>query len=98
VQYVAGIAVCCIMSWVMARCSSVSQCAAALCDVVQSSRREACCREPQRVEARRGTLQRATSMGVAAKKGKKDKRVVVAGSQVAQGVTEWCQKFRCVMV
>ena len=41
---------------------------------------------------------KVTSMDVAAKKENKDKKVVVACSTVAQGVEEWCQMFRCVIV
>jgi len=32
------------------------------------------------------------------KKKEQDKKVVVACSKMAQGVTEWCQMFRCVIV
>ena len=36
--------------------------------------------------------------GCCSKKKNQDKKVVVACSKVAQGVEEWCQMFRCVIV
>ena len=74
-------------------CCSVCRCIATRrVSSWQSSRQEACCRAPQRVEAC-CTLQRATSMDVAAKKKNKDKKVVVTCSKLAQGVKEWYQMF-----
>jgi len=97
VQCVASIAVYCIMSWVMSRFSSVSQCAAAYCD-------ELLC-----VAVCGGVAQVGASVADSRAGGKhvtENHSVLkhvgahcnVQSGPVTRGVTEWCQRFRCVMV
>jgi len=107
-----GIAVCCIMLWVMAMCPNASQCAAACCDellcvaarggVLQVADSRA---GVKRAAERHGVLQHVMAhcnmlrqWMWQPKKKKKGKKEVVTCSKVAQGVAKWCQRLRCVIV
>jgi len=111
-----GIAVCCVILWVMTMCVSAPQCAASCCDellcvaacggVLQLGASVAGSQAGRkRVTERHSVFKHVTahwnvlSHGCCSQKKKNtDKKVVVACSKLAQGVREWCQRFRYVMV
>ena len=111
-----GVAVCCIILWVMTMCVSAPQGAASCCDellwvavcggVLQLGASVAGSRAGRnRVADRYSVFKHVVAhynvlcqWMLQPKKENKDKTVVIACSKLAQGVREWCQMFRCVMV